>query len=383
VRVLFVTHSFPRFRGDGPGNFILRLARALQGRAVDVAVIAPHAPNLAEEEILDGVAVTRVRYAPDARETLAYTGTMAAQVATSWQSKVDLFSLLRALRRAVHAERHSVDLVHAHWWFPSGLAASKQRTALPPLVTTLHGSDVRFAQGVLRRALMRRVMRASARVTAVSQWLALEAAELGAATPIVAPMPVETDLFVPRDDARSGILFVGKLDRQKGVHVLLDALNLLPPTVHANIVGDGPDAATLRKQSDRLGLGDRVRWHGYVAHDALPDYYNRAQLLVACATEPEGLGLSAVEALLCETPVVASAVGGLPDVIEDRANGRLVRANNPSALADAIADALANHDRRAAWGREGRTRMLARFSPAVCAGTYRALYEEVAGGAHS
>ena len=81
MRVLFVTHSFPRHDGDGAGEFILRLAGALAAHGCEVNVLAPSAPGLAPFEAIRAVPVTRFRYAPRSWETLAYAGTMAEQVA--------------------------------------------------------------------------------------------------------------------------------------------------------------------------------------------------------------------------------------------------------------------------------------------------------------
>src|SRR5690348_16137438 len=85
--VLFLTHSFPRHPGDAAGSFILRLARALGDQGIRVAVVAPHAPGLAGHEVISGIEIVRFRYAPATLETLAYTGTMAEQVRSSWTAR--------------------------------------------------------------------------------------------------------------------------------------------------------------------------------------------------------------------------------------------------------------------------------------------------------
>jgi glycosyltransferase involved in cell wall biosynthesis len=189
-------------------------------------------------------------------------------------------------------------------------------------------------------------------------------------------MPVDTEVFTPRTVHRQGLLFVGRLDPQKGLEVLLSALARLPNDVSLTVVGDGAEAQRLRARAAALGVAGRVRWVGAEPQAALADYYRNARLVVAPATAPEGLGLVPIEALLCETPVVASNVGGLPDVVDDGQTGRLVAPSDPALLANTIAEVLANPERLEQWGRAGRTRVLDRFTPKACASAYRAVYED-------
>jgi glycosyltransferase involved in cell wall biosynthesis len=377
VRVLFVTHNFPRFAGDLPGNFLLRLAKALRAHDVDVRALAPHAAGLAASEVVDGIQVDRFRYAADERETLAYGGTMAAQVGGSWAARMDLVGLLRSAGRAVKGLADRADVVHAHWWCPAGLAVTRHHRRIPPVITTMHGSDVRFGvQSLPGRLLMKQTLRRSARATAVSRYLADEAERISGRPVVVAPMPVDAGIFTPAPESRDGLLFVGKIDGQKGLSILIDALAVLPATVSLTVIGDGVDADRCRAQAARLGVTHRIRWMGALPHDELPAHYRRAQLLVAPATEPEGLGLVGVEALLCETPVIASDIGGLRDVVEHEHSGLLVNPREPAALARAITVALGDAEQMKRWGREGRTSMLARFGPEACAAAYVNVYRE-------
>ena len=145
-RVLFVTHNVPRAAGDIAGSFVLRLAVALQAAGARVDIIAPGAAGLARNDALEGVRITRVRYASDARMTLAYTGTMAEAVQGSWSGRLALVQLLwqlrRATRRAIAAAAQAGDpytLVHAHWWFPSALALKGALTSETPYPVTGSG----------------------------------------------------------------------------------------------------------------------------------------------------------------------------------------------------------------------------------------------------
>jgi glycosyltransferase involved in cell wall biosynthesis len=382
VKVLFLTHAFPREVDDLAGSFILRLALALAGEGVAVTVLAPHAPGLRERETLRGIPVRRFRYAPERYETLAYAGTMAEQVRASWTARLALGGLVAGAVRSGDRYRKEVrpDLLHAHWWFPSGLAAAVLSALRRlPLVTTLHGSDVRLVHGIAgARPLFGRVAARSSVVTAVSTWLSLQANALAprAAPPRVAPMPAEIALFSP-DGARTPnrLLFVGRLTAQKGVDLLLRALGELPSTVSLDVVGDGVEAEALRRLAVSLGVAPRVRWHPPVPQQRLVDFYRAATALVVPSVE-EGLGLVAVEALLCETPVVAFDSGGLRDVVINGETGLLVPSISATAIATALKDLLRRPDRGASLGRAGRLRALASFAPEAAARRYVAIYQE-------
>ena len=384
MRVIFLTHAFPRRPGDAAGSFVLRLATALGEHGVEVLVIAPSAPGLPPREQIGSVRVERFRYAPKRLETLAYTGTMASQVRESWSARLALAGLfgaeLAATLRA--ARRFQPDLYHAHWWFPSGMVGAwAGRLTRTPMVTTFHGTDIRVARASpAARPLFQRVIRRSAVVTAVSRWLAAEAQEMSGVMPRVAPMPVETAIFTP-DGARasdSRLLFVGRLNRQKGLDVLLAALALLPESVSLDVVGDGEDRAPLTALAESLRVNTRVRWHGAQPGSSLPAFYRRAVALVVPSVD-EGLGLVAVEAQLCETPVVAFASGGLMDVVEHGVTGLLVERRDPAALAAAVTELLALPDRGAAYGRAGRERARSEFEPAVVARRYLDIYHTAIG----
>jgi glycosyltransferase involved in cell wall biosynthesis len=192
-------------------------------------------------------------------------------------------------------------------------------------------------------------------------------------------MPVATDLFSPggeRDTNR--LLFVGRLTAQKGIERLIEALAQMRNAPSLDVVGDGPLAATLRTRVGELGLGDRVRWLGSLAQPKLVDLYRRATALVVPSTD-EGLGLVAVEAQLCETPVVAYESGGLTDTVQHDRTGVLVPPGDVKALAAALDGLLDRPERGAELGRAGRIVALAGFAPESAARRYAGIYRSVVG----
>jgi glycosyltransferase involved in cell wall biosynthesis len=380
VKALFLAHAYPRTVGDPVGSFILRLAVALREQGVGVVVVAPSAPGLAATDEIEGIPVERYRYASASAETLAYTGTMSAQVRGSWVGRAALAALLAAgsARALTAARRHRVNLVHGHWWFPGGLmGAGVSRLLGLPLITTSHGSDLRLARQVPRATvLLRATVRRSASFTTVSRWLATELESLvPGSSPVVAPMPIAPGLFEPAAErARDRLLFVGKLSEQKGLHHLLEALARMRARPSLEVVGAGRvDDVHLRSMARELGLDDRITWRPLLPQAELAVLYREATALVIPAVE-EGLGLTAVEALLSETPVVAFASGGVTDAVVHEETGLLVRPGDAAALAAALDDLMTRPDRGAALGRAGRRRVLNTFSMEAVGKRYAELY---------
>ena len=382
LRVLFVTHAFPRHAGDAAGAFVLALAHAVQAEGVEVQVIAPSAPGLAATDTIEGVRVRRYRYAPRGWETLAYTGTMAEQVSGSLRGKLALGLMLwrgrASVRAAVRAWRPH--LVHAHWWFPSGMMCGGHGV---PMIVTSHGSDVRLARGARARTLFRRVAAQATAMYAVSGWLARLAREaLDGRAVETAPMPAATALFTPppfEEHQKDRMLFVGRLNAQKGLDDLLQAMARARRSWTLDVVGDGPDGEALRQRAVSLGVARRVTWLGHLPQSELPALYARSAALVIPSTE-EGLGLVGVEAALCETPSIAYASGGLTDVVRDGATGWLVPTGDVAALAHAIDGVVERPTKARAYGAAARVRALATFSPEAVGARYRAAYDAALGG---
>ncbi|HMI55732.1 MAG TPA: glycosyltransferase [Gemmatimonadaceae bacterium] len=379
-----MTHSFPRSEGDAAGSFILRLAVALRGENVNVRVVAPAAPGLSAAEEIEGIPVERFRYAPRRYERLAYTGNMAGDVASSWTAKLALVGFLGSdFVHAVRARRSfEPQVVHAHWWFPNGVVGTwVGGLAHIPLVTTLHGTDVRLVRTVgVAKPLFAHVLKHSAAVTTVSRWLKEETEALAPGVhPTVAPMPVSTDMFEPgtaRDAER--LLFVGRLTAQKGLEDLLYAMSLMKKQASLDIVGDGPNRSAFEQLAQQLGVAPRIRWHGQLSQSELPTFYQRAAAIVVPSVD-EGLGLVAVEALLCETPVVAFDSGGLRDVIQHESTGLLVKSGDRAALASTLDDLLTRDGRGSQLGRGGRLYALSAFAPESAARRYAEIYRQVVG----
>jgi glycosyltransferase involved in cell wall biosynthesis len=178
------------------------------------------------------------------------------------------------------------------------------------------------------------------------------------------PPGVDPSLFEgPFEDPFAGIrrprvLFVGRLAPQKGVSTLVEAAGLLKdPSAQVLLVGDGPERKALERDAERLGVGDRLHFVGFFAHERLPAVFAHADLLVLPSLYEE-LGTVLLEAMQAALPIVASRTGGIPDVIEDGVNGILVPPGEPEELAHAINRLLADRDlaRRLSEGAQERAK---------------------------
>jgi len=184
---------------------------------------------------------------------------------------------------------------------------------------------------------------------------------------------VDTETFRPdpehRADARkalgirsgeTAVLFAGRLEEIKRVDCLIESLLHLGGHLEVRllIAGDGTLRNDLARLARNLGVESRVNFLGKISHDRLPAYYNAADIL-ALPSKMEGVPMAVLEALACGTPVVASAVGGLPDIVRNGINGRLLRDVTPNTLADGLREVAGQPVSRTAvaetvarWGAE-------------------------------
>lgn len=291
-----------------------------------------------------------------------------------------------AARRVVHALKP--DLVHAHYASSYGLWGAF--ADYHPLVVSVWGSDVHDFphRGRLQRRLLERNLRRADVLCATSEALAQEtAAFVPVGTPIHrTPFGVDTDRFQPRPGGSRGpgvvIGTARRLDRTYGLDVLLDAFARLDPAAAAArhnplslwIAGEGPEGTALRQQAARLGVAAHVQFLGTVPHEQMPAFMWALDLFVN-PSRAESFGVAALEAAASGLPVVASRVGGLPEIVADGETGLLVPPDDPAALAEALSLLIHAPERRRALGKAARDRAVDRYDWQRCAQAMERLYE--------
>jgi teichuronic acid biosynthesis glycosyltransferase TuaC len=263
-----------------------------------------------------------------------------------------LFLAALSAARAMRRDGYDFDLIDAHYFYPDGVAAVLLGRALgKPVTITARGSDLNLLAGfrLARRMIAAAAARADGLIT-VSAALKERLVELGVPARRVAVLRNGVDLgqFRPAagpaqpfafEHAGPTLLSVGHLVAAKGHHLAIEALCELP-RANLLVAGEGPERAALLRLADRLGVADRVRLLGRVEHEQLPAIYGAADVLVL-ASEREGWPNVLLEAMACGTPVVATAVGGIPEAVTQPAAGELIDARSAAAVARGVRAVLA------------------------------------------
>jgi glycosyltransferase involved in cell wall biosynthesis len=312
VKVVVLTTSYPRFAGDAAGRFIADAVRHVRQARVEVEVVSP--ATFRHFAVAYGSGIV---------------GNLRSQPARAAALPAFMASFSSAARRAAR----DADLVHAHW-LPSGLAAI---SAGKPFVLQLWGTDVELARRA--RPFARSIVRRARIVVCASTALAKEADALGAREVRIIPSGVDLPAEVGAEAAPPEVLYVGRLSPEKGVLDLVMAADGMKLVV----AGDGP-------------LRERVPGAlGFVPHHELSPLYARAAV-VACPSRREGFGVACAEAMAHGRPVVASAVGGLLDLVVDGETGVLVPQGDIGRLRAALECLLGDEDLRRKLGAAARER---------------------------
>ena len=363
MRVLISASTFPLHLEDGLPRFVYDLAQAL-ARHAEVTALVPHAAGVPDRDQWSDVAIERFRYFwPEGAQRLAYGNGIAGNMEASWLARLQppgfLLAQMRAIRRLVR--EREIDIVNSHWIVPQGLSAAlvRGRPARFRHVVTLHGGDAYLLRRLpMSKQLARMIVERSDAVIAVSSNVReqLDAALGQASGALVQPVGVD----VARLRAQPGrpaepapfpegyLLFLGRLREIKGVDQLLRALPIVRerhPGLGLVVVGGGEVEAELRAQAVRCSIDDAVRFLGRQSHHAAISWLRGARVLVVPSVRrddgrAEGMPSVVLEAMAAGVRLVATATGGIPDVVRDGENGWLCRDRDPADLAAAILRSL-------------------------------------------
>jgi len=389
MKVLLISNIFPNFAEKERGIFTYNIAVALKSMC-RMEIIAPlpwvppfikrgdrkkflHADVLSQEN-WGGLTVHHPRY-------VVFPKVMGFMH--------PLFMFMGLLRLVEYLDRNEpFDIINAHWVFPDGVAASwVARKLRKPLILTGMGCDINHYPSLLfRKEQIKNALNSANLVTVKGTGLRQMILNMGIKEQKVTVIPNGLDLksfrIMDRIEARRQLgirgngpflLTVGSLDEVKGGRYLIEALKKMADGLedlpHLLIVGDGPMQKTLLLQATHLGITSRVSFIGRRPHEEIPLWMNAADVFCLPSIR-EGRPNVLLEALACGTPVVASDVGSVNEIIRDK-NGRVTKVADTKSLGQQTIACLKQR-----WDREIIRKTAGRFTWNNCAELYMQVYQK-------
>jgi glycosyltransferase involved in cell wall biosynthesis len=356
MKVLVIGSVYPRFHEDAEVPWLRTSIAHLKQAGVEIQVLAPAYKGLKSHEI-DGVKVNRFRYAPAGWEFLTHEeGAPSKMASKPWLQLLAIPYIISGFFKCIGiCRKFRPDVIHAHWPFPHAyIALGAAKLFRIPLVLNFHGAELllirkkKWVKPLLKFAIgQAQAVFANSSFTAGKikalrnvdvEWspygTTLETGEISA-EPTQAPHPV---------NGKFKILFVGRHIERKGICYLIEAAKYLPrDQFEIRIVGVGDITDKLKAQAAEVSTtpdAANIIFTGKLSPEELANEYKTANVftlpaIVDSKGDTEGLGVVLIEAMELGLPVVASNVGGIPDVVVDGVSGILVPEKNPEALASA------------------------------------------------
>jgi teichuronic acid biosynthesis glycosyltransferase TuaC len=363
IKTLLFSTLYPSEVRPVHGIFVeTRLRQLLGSGEVETKVVAPvpwffstnprygdyaQMAKIPARETHNGIDVLHPRYA------------LLPKVGMSLAPFTMAFAAIPAIRR-LQREGFDFDLIDAHYFYPDGVAAALLAKWFDkPFVVTARGSDVNLISTyAIPRKLMRWAAGRSKAAISVSSALSESLASMGVdrSKLMVLRNGVDLENFKPVLQARARgelgwpdaptLISVGHLVENKGHHIAIELLAKLPE-FRLVIVGAGPERGSLEKLALSLGVAQRVLFAGHIAQQHLSVYYSAANILIL-ASSREGWPNVLLEAMACGTPVVATDVGGIPEVVTTPTEGRLTTDRSAAGFLPLVRDLWENFPDRAA-----------------------------------
>ena len=363
MRDSLIIVSLPTFGGSG--IVATELGVAIARRGWDVHFISTAPPVRLALHTSD----------PDIRERVSFHQ-VATQVYAMFHHQP--YTLAMASKIAQVAKRYEVPVIHAHYAIPHTVAAHLAREMTggrTSVVTTLHGTDITIVGlDPSYRDIVTYALNASDAVTAVSRFLQDSTrsefpydGEICVIPNFVAPEVFHTDQpeaaairerYTP--DGRALLIHVSNYRTVKRAPVACEIFAAVHSEIPAYMlmIGEGPDRARTEECVQRLGISDDVAFIDSTLE--LPPYLAAADIMLL-PSKSESFGLAALEAMACGTPVVASAIGGLPEVIDDGVDGLLLSPEDTSGMAESVLALLNDHSRLKRMSQAAAQKPHARF----------------------
>ena len=350
-KVLVIGSVYPRFHEDAEVPWLRTSIAHLKKAGLDIQVLAPAYKGLKSHEI-DGVKVNRFRYAPASWEFLTHEEGAPSKMANKpWLQLLAIPYIISGFFKCIKiCRKFKPDVIHAHWPFPHAyIALGSAKLFKIPLVLNFHGAELLL---IRKKKWVKPLLK-----FAISQAQAVFANSSFTASKIKALRNVDVEWSPYGTTLETGtgnaephpvqgkfkILFVGRHIERKGICYLIEAAKYLPrDQFEIRIVGVGDLTEELKKLASESATPNsaEIIFTGKLSSEALANEYRTANVftlpaIVDSKGDTEGLGVVLIEAMELGLPIVASNVGGIPDVVIDGETGILVPEKDPEALANA------------------------------------------------
>jgi len=393
-KVLILTSSYPKFKGDINGNFVYELAVRLK-HDFDIFVLAPSYKGSLSFEIIDDVNIYRHKQFFTKNIELAYGSDILAKIKKNYifVFVVPIFLLFQfySIRRIVRKEK--IKIIHAHWLVPQGFLSILYKTVFNrkiKIVATIHGADINSFDNFFGNKLKSFILNRIDALTVVSNAIKEKAINLGYnKTVYVYPMGVDTDLFSPEkksDELRKRLfingaflLFVGGLIERKGIRHLIQAMPLVIKKfldTKLVVVGEGNLKQEMKELAQTLKVSEHVIIVGALPHDELPAYFATADLFILPSLS-EGFGLVVAEAISSGILTIASNLKPINDIIIENKTGFYLDSNDPIGISSKILEVLKSKDHFNTIRSEGREHIKKNFDWGVVSNNYKSVLNKL------
>jgi glycosyltransferase involved in cell wall biosynthesis len=237
---------------------------------------------------------------------------------------------------------------------------------------------------LLRHKSINKALMEADRIVAVSKFIKRELIELGVEEEriitIYNPAPNWEKIKIRRNNKKIVLFAGGRITKEKGFNILIKALKLVVrkyKNVELRLAGDGPFLKELKKIVMAEGLKEYVEFIGKISYRNMMQEFFNSDIVIFPSTHPEPFGRIPIEAMVCEKPVIASKIGGIPEVVEDGISGLLVPPSDAEELSEAIVKLIENEELREKMGIEGRRIAREKFNIENIAKQHVELYQKV------
>ncbi|MEJ2250913.1 MAG: glycosyltransferase family 4 protein, partial [Candidatus Lokiarchaeota archaeon] len=371
MNILILTSSFPRFKGDVWGPWILDYSQELSNEGENVIVLAPHSIKTKKYSKIDSVVVHRFSYWLPKRQILAKPPGIMENLKIYKNAKFQIipylfFNLLQGLKMI---KKYQIDIIFCQWVIPSGfIGLFLGKIFNKPVAVSAQGAEFYISKNSIFGIIISYVIRKIDLLLPVSNNMMSLALNYSKNIKCLKVLPnaVDTNKFKPLKGVKLNlnginpkykkILTVRRLVVEKKVDLLIKSFKKLleyDPNIHLIIGGDGPEKRNLIELTKKLGISKKVKFLGFISHDKLNYLYNLADIYVL-TSEQEGLSLSLLEALATKIPVVSTNIVGNPEVIIHKKTGLLFKPGDIDQLTYNIRFLLDNPDKAKDIGRNAR-----------------------------